>query len=182
MAVLHTETVGTTDYGFDWADSEIEVEAGVASSTTADLKTACRRAEASEVGIVFDDIIDTSNPVTLTATSSTFLVVKLLALWKILTLSVSGSYTVQDGNTVHETDGVDIFAPNGLVSCVNNISAAGTYTQVAEVQEMHQDMGLKAGAPVTITENVAGTSYDQDSSGIAKEIRTSGSAKTVTRV
>jgi hypothetical protein len=125
MAVIHTETIGTTDYGFDFADQEIEVEAGVVSTVAADLKLAIRQAEASQDGIVFDNIAETGNPVILTAASSTFQVIILLENWKLLTLSTSGTFTVEDGNTVHKTDGIDIFAANVLVSTINNISAAG---------------------------------------------------------
>lgn len=182
MAVTHTETVNGTDYGFDFDDQEIEVEAGVASSSAADLKEAIRAAEASVVGIVWPDIVDTANPVVLTASTSTFLVNKLLDMWKILSLSVSGTFTVEDGNTVSDADGIDIFAPNVNVTLVNNTSAAGVLVQSAKIDEVHQDMGLDAANPVTITENVQGDSYDQDSTGISKEIRTSGSTKTVTRV
>lgn len=73
----------------------------------------------------FDQIANFGNPVTLTASTSTFLNVILLSTWKVLTLSTSGTFTVGSGNTVHITDGVDIFAPNSLVTLVNNTSAAG---------------------------------------------------------
>ena len=191
MAVTHTETVGTTDYGFDFEDQEIEVEAGVTEVDTADLKTACRQAEASVAGIVWPDIVDTANPVTLTASSSTFQVVILLDLWKILTLSTSGTFTVGSGNTVHTTDGIDIFAPNLQVSTINNISAAGvqvetgvsglTAAEAAQLLEVWQDLGLDVNNAKTITENTADTSYDESVGSVTKEIRQVGSTTTVTR-
>lgn len=192
MAAQQTVTVGTTDYEFDYTNSLISVENLVAEVTAADLKTATRTAEYTEVGIVFPDIVDTANPVTLTASASTFLVVILLDLWKIDSLSTSGTFTVGEGNVVHITDGSDIFNVNALVAMINNISAAGvlvetgvsglTAGEAAQLLDVFRDMGLDSTAPVTITENTADTSYDQTSTGITKQIRTSGSNKTVTRV
>ena len=133
MAVSYTTTVGTTDYGFDWVDQEIEIEAGVAEITAADLKTAIRRAEADVQGIVWDSIAETFNPVTLTASASTFLNVILADAWKLLTLSTSGSFSVGEGNVVAELDGIAIFAPNNLVANVNNTSSAGVLVGNASI-------------------------------------------------
>jgi hypothetical protein len=99
--------------------------------------------------------------------------------------------TVQYGGSNNDLfdseNGILINQP--LVNVVGN-NAAGlvvtgsalTGDQSTQLQEIHRDMGLDSSNPVTITENVQGDSYDQDSTGIAKEIRTSGSTKTVTRV
>lgn len=129
MAVLYTATVGTTDYGFDWEDQEIEVEAGVTSVTATDLKTAIKEAEHSEIGIIFPDIGTFGNPVTLDATDNveTALNVILLEAWVIQSLSVSGSLTVGGGNVVNQALGGLIFATNNSVQFVNRLSAAATF-------------------------------------------------------
>ena len=176
MAVSYTTTVGTTDYGFDWVDQEIEIEAGVAEITAADLKTAIRRAEADVQGIVWDSIAETFNPVTLTASASTFLNVILADAWKLLTLSTSGSFSVGEGNVVAELDGIAIFAPNNLVANVNNTSSAGVLVgnanidilrkllqnrndvnQTSNKMEVYNDAGTVVEFDAAIYEDVAGT-------------------------
>lgn len=176
MAVSYTTTVGTTDYGFDWVDQEIEIEAGVAEITAADLKTAIRRAEADVQGIVWDSIAETFNPVTLTASASTFLNVILADAWKLLTLSTSGSFSVGEGNVVAELDGIAIFAPNNLVANVNNTSSAGVLVgnasidilrkllqnrndvnQTSNKMEVYNDAGTVVEFDADIYEDVAGT-------------------------
>lgn len=176
MAVSYTATVGTTDYGFDWVDQEIEIEAGVAEITAADLKSAIREAEADVQGIVWPAIAQTFNPVTLTATASTFLNVILIDAWKILTLSTSGSFSVGEGNVVAEIDGIAIFAPNNLVANVNNTSSAGVLVGNASIDilrklvqnrndvnqtnnkmEVYNDAGTVVEFDADIYEDTAGT-------------------------
>lgn len=125
MAVSFITTIGTTDYGFDWVNKVIEIEAAVLDISAADLKEAIHDAQDGTEGISFDQIANFGNPVVLTASSSTFLNVILLSTWKILSLSVSGTFTVGDGNAVSLADGIDIFSANVLVTYVNNTSAAG---------------------------------------------------------
>jgi hypothetical protein len=125
MATSYLATVGTTDYGFDWVSENIEIENLTTAVSANDLKLACREAEASVVGIVFPQIATTYNPVQLTPTTSTFLSLVLADAWKVLSLSGSGVLVVGDGNVVGDVDGIDIFAPNGNVTYVNNTSASG---------------------------------------------------------
>jgi hypothetical protein len=125
MAVSFTTTIGTTDYGFDWVNQIIEIEAGVVDVSAGDLRLAIHDAQDESAGISFDQIANFGNPFTLTVVSSTFLNVQLLDTWKILSLSVSGVLAIGGGNVVHIDDGIDIFAPNVLVTLVNNTSAAG---------------------------------------------------------
>lgn len=181
MADMLTVTVGTTDYTFDWIAQEIKVENLVDEVAAADLKLAIHDAQDDVVAMPFDPIADFFNPVTLTTSSSTFLNVILRDQWRIDSLSSSGTLTVGDGNVVNANNGIDIFVANVLVNMVNNTSSAGVLVQSAVIDEIHQDMGLSDTAPVTVTENTADTSYDQTSTGITKEIRTSGSTKTITR-
>lgn len=181
MAVSYTATVALTDYGFDWVDKEIEVEAAIAAVSAADLKTAIREAEASEAGIVFEQIGTTFNPVVLTLTTSTFLSLVLTDPWKLLSLSVSGVLVVGDGNVVSNSDGIDIFAANVNVTYVNNTSAAGVLVTLAEILEVYKDLGLDAANVKTITENVADSDYTETVGAITKNIVKSGATTTVTR-
>ena len=111
MADMLTVTVGTTDYTFDWIAQEIHIESGVTEVMAADLKTAIHDAQDDEVGVPFDPIADFFNPVTLTATASTFLNVVLRDQWRIDSLASSGTLTVGDGNVVNANNGIDIFSP-----------------------------------------------------------------------
>lgn len=131
MAVSFITTIGTTDYGFDWVNKIIEIEAAVTDVSAADLKLAIHDAQDGTEGISFDQIANFGNPVVLTGASSTFLNVILLSTWKILSLSVSGTFTVGEGNVVHITDGIDIFAANVNVTYVNNTSSAGVLVSSA---------------------------------------------------
>ena len=85
-----------------------------------------------------------------------------------------------EGGVLINQSSVNVVGNNsaGLV-----VTGSGLSTEQSQkLDEIHQDLGLESTAPVTITENVADTSYDQTSTGITKEIRTSGSNKTITRV
>lgn len=93
-------------------------------------------------------------------------------------LSMTVQYSGSNNDLFDSENGVLINQP--LVNVIGN-NSAGLVTS-NEITEMHQDMGLDSANPVTITENTADTSYDQTSTGITKEIRTSGSDKTITRV
>lgn len=90
----------------------------------------------------------------------------------------------------------DLFdSENGILINVSNVNVIGNNSaglvvtgsglstpQATKLDEIHRDMGLDSSNPVTITENTADTSYDQTSTSITKEIRTTGTTKTVTRV
>jgi len=53
--------------------------------------------------------------------------------------------------------------------------------QATQLLEMYQDLGLDVTNAKSITENVAGASYDEVVSNITKEVRKSGVTTTVTR-
>ena len=125
MANMLTVTVGTTDYTFDWISQHIQIEAGVAEVTAADLKLAIHDAQDDEVALPFDPIADFFNPVQLTNTTATFLNLVLRDQWRIDSLNSSGTLVVGAGNVVNVTNGIDIFVSNPLVDMVNNTSAAG---------------------------------------------------------
>lgn len=71
-----------------------------------------------------------------------------------------------------------ILNPSGNVTVIGRNSAG--LLASPKIDEIHEDRGLAT--PKTITENVAGSSYDEDTANVSKEIRTSGSVKTITRV
>jgi len=168
MAVSFITTIGTTDYGFDWVNKVIEIEAAVLDIGAADLKDAIHDAQDGTEGMPFDQIANFGNPVVLTPTTSTFLNVILLSTWKILSLSVTGTFTVGEGNVVSLADGIDIFAANVLVTLVNNTSAAGVLVESGisgltgaesaallsteiKTEELWTLLGLKIGDKITIT-------------------------------
>jgi hypothetical protein len=126
-------TVGTTDYEFDFTNQEIGVEDGVLTSSADDIKEAIRKAESSQNGIVFPSFLNTANPVTLDVAqgSSTFLTCTLLFLWRIVSLSTSGTFTLGGGNIVQVATGVDVLGVNVLVNQINNTSQAGVLITVA---------------------------------------------------
>lgn len=192
MAVSFITTIGTTDYGFDWVNKVIEIEAAVLSISAADLKDAIHDAQDGTEGISFDKIAISGNPVVLTATTSTFLNVILLSTWKILSLSVSGTFTVGEGNVVSLADGIDIFAANVLVTLVNNTSAAGVLVTTggssltaaqdakltsveAKTEELWKTRGLEIGNPVTVTP----TGVDTDDGDIDLDLSGDGIATTI---
>ena len=128
MAVQVVISVNSKDFGFDFIDEEIEVDAGTDNATADELKEAIRKAEWSFQGIVFDKIADTSNPVLLEPSSanSTALSIILQDLWRVLSLKTSGNFSVSGGNTVRFDTGADIFGDNPLVNMVNVLSQAAT--------------------------------------------------------
>ncbi len=176
MAATFTTIIGSTIFGFDWVNQYIEIDASTTIVTAADLKLAIHDAQDQpEDGMPNNQIAKFSNPVVLTTTSSTFLVVKLLEQWKILPLATSGALVVQDGNTVNENTGIHIFAYNPLVTKVNNTSAAGvlvesgtsgltssesaTITELsAAVSEIHTRLALDPANPWTDTPTVSSDS------------------------
>jgi hypothetical protein len=102
------------------------------------------------------------------------------------------AYTVRfDGsnNNCHDIDASILnttplvaYASTNSAGLITVVSGSGLSAgQDTKLSEIHQDAGLAAAAPVTVTENTPDESYDQTSTGITKEIRTSGADKTVTR-
>lgn len=83
-----------------------------------------------------------------------------------------------------------ILTPTPLVTVIGQ-NSAGLITVISgsgldagqdtKLTEIHRDRGLDSVNPKTITENTPDESYDEDATGIAKEVRKSGSVTTVTR-
>jgi hypothetical protein len=182
MANALTVTVGTTDYTFDWVAQVIHIEDGVDEVTAGDLKDAIHDAQDDTQGVSYEQIADFFNPVTLTTTADTFLNVVLRNQWRIDSMSTSGTLTVGTGNVVNANNGIDIFTPNVLVNMVNNTSQAGVFISSVKVDEIHEDRGLNSANPKTVTENTAGTDYDEDTTNVSKTVVKVGSVTTITRV
>jgi hypothetical protein len=121
----HTITVSGIGFTFDLAAEVLSIDALTEKLDADSLQEAAREMEASEEGIVFPQIINTSGKVTLDAESETGLNVVLQETWLILSLKASGLFTVSGGNVVSDVSGVEIFAPNPTVDTQNNTSQAG---------------------------------------------------------
>lgn len=144
MSAAYIATVNGKDFGFDFVDQEIEVEAIVTDALAAELKVAIREAEASEAGIMYDQIGNMGNPVVLDPAGpiSTALTVILLDSWRILSLAASGTFTVAGGNTVNVATGADIFASNTSVDMINRLSQFGVIVPVGSGLDVSQDQRL----------------------------------------
>ena len=140
MPVTYTATVGSTVYGFDWVDQEVEVDAGTSTVDATSLKTAIKEAEASEQGIVYPDVATFGNPVLLTTGLATALNVIMLDPWRLHSLKTSGSFTLQGGNIVSESDGADVIAINTLVDQNNILSQSGVRVDGAEAFDPTTDI------------------------------------------
>jgi hypothetical protein len=73
-----------------------------------------------------------------------------------------------------------ILNPSGNVTVISQ-NSGGLITN-PKIDEIHEDRGLNAASPKTITENTSGTSYDEDTANISKTVRKVGSDTTITRV
>ena len=126
MTVGYVATVNSIEYGFDFFDKEIEIDATASGIPAADLKIACREAEASTNGMVADQLLVAANPVVLDPSGpvSTALTLILQSTWRILSLANSGSFTLGGGNIVNVATGGDVFSSNVLADMINNLSQA----------------------------------------------------------
>lgn len=105
-------------------------------------------------------------------------------------------YTIQFENLLYSVDIIngntnirDVEIKNQVSVGTNNVSGFNTIAvgsglspaQDTRLTEVHQDRGLDAVSPKTITENTSGSSYDEDAASITKEVRKVGSVTTITR-
>jgi len=124
MAVIYTATIGGYDYGFDFADKRIDIDAGLSSVDVGDLWDAIQEAQASIPGMSYDQAATAEGLTTLSTGVTTFLTVSLLSTWEINTLLSSGKFEVKGGNLVRD-DNSDPFRDNPLITYINNLSQAG---------------------------------------------------------
>lgn len=81
-------------------------------------------------------------------------------------------------NNIHDIDG-GILNPTALTTVIPT-NSFGLITS-PQILEIHQDAGLNADEPKTVTENTADTDYTETSTGITKTIVTTGSDTVITR-
>ena len=124
MAVDYTATVDGKDYGFDFEDTRIDVDATIDSLNVQDLFTAIKDAQGSQVGIAYNTIANGEGLATLSAGIQTFLTVTLLTTWEVNTLKTSGKFEVRGGNLIRQ-DGADPFRDNPLITYIAFLSQAG---------------------------------------------------------
>ena len=124
MAVDYTATVSGKDYGFDFEDTRIDVDATLDTLDVQDLYTAIKDAQASNVGIVYETIANGEGLATLSTGIQTFLTVTLFSTWEVNTLKTSGKFEVRGGNLIRQ-DGADPFRDNPLVTYIAFLSQAG---------------------------------------------------------
>lgn len=162
MAVTVTITVDGNDYGFDFSDSRIDIDAAVQNLDVSDLWTAIKQAQADQDGIIYDQVAVAEGLTELSTGISTFITVNLLDVWEINTLRSSGKFQVQGGNLVRN-DGEDPFRDNPLITYINNLSQAGVVTTVSTGSGLssEQDATLtsinsKLGTPsATVSDDIA---------------------------
>jgi len=129
MPVIYTATVGGKDYGFDFADKRIDIDATVLSVSVGDLWDAIQEAQAATEGMAYDQIATAEGLTTLSTGITTFLTVTLLTTWEINTLLSSGKFEVAGGNLVRD-DEDDPVRDNPLITYINNLSQAGVVATV----------------------------------------------------
>lgn len=124
MAVALTITKNGNDYGFDFEDSRIDVDANVENLNVGELYTAIQDAQDDVVAMPYAKIANASGRDTLVTGVRTFLTVSLLGVWEVNTLRTSGKFTVSGGNLIR-LDGEDPFRDNPLITYINLLSQAG---------------------------------------------------------
>lgn len=124
MAVIYTATVGGLDYGFDFADQRIDVDALITTCDATNLWTAIKDAQGSVEGVVYSQVATAEGLTALSTGISTFLTISLLDTWEINTLKPSGKFEIAGGNVVR-ADEEDPFRDNPLITYINNLSQAG---------------------------------------------------------
>jgi hypothetical protein len=88
-----------------------------------------------------------------------------------------------DGNLYPRDSTFPMFDPRATRTVTFNIDRSANPRDISStnVTEIHEHMGLDAANPKTITENTAGTSYDEDTTNVAVQVRKSGATTTITR-
>lgn len=128
MSVALTITIDGYDYGFDFEDKRIDIDATITDLDVSDLWTAIKKAQEHELGIIYPLIADAEGLTTLENSIKTYLTVSLRSTWEINTLKTSGKFTVKGGNLVR-ADEEDPFRDNPLITYINNLSQAGVVAE-----------------------------------------------------
>ena len=128
MTVIYTATIGGYDYGFDFADQRIDIDAALSSVVVGDLWDAIQEAQADVVGMPYSQIATAEGLTTISTGITTYLTVTLLDSWELNTLLSSGKFQVAGGNLVRD-DEADPFRDNPLITYINNLSQAGVVAE-----------------------------------------------------
>lgn len=128
MAIIYTVTLGGKEYGFDFEDQRIDIDATIATLDLGDLYTAIKEAQASEVGIAFNVIARGEGLSPLSASIKTFLTISLQDSWELNSLKTSGKFEVSGGNLIR-ADGADPFRDNSLITYIAYLSQAGVVAE-----------------------------------------------------
>ena len=129
MAVIYTVSVNGKDYGFDFADQRIDIDATVDSMLVGDLWAAVKFVQSTVQGVAYNRIAIGSGSDTLGTGVATFLTVTMLDNWEINTLKSSGKFEVTGGNLIR-ADQADPFRDNALITYIAYLSQAGIATHI----------------------------------------------------
>ena len=129
MAVIYTVTVSGKEYGFDFADQRIDIDATIDSMLVGDLWLAVKFVQSTIQGMAYDRIATGSGSDTLGTGVETFLTVTMLDNWEISSLKPSGKFEVTGGNLIRE-DQEDPFRDNPLITYIAYLSQAGIATHI----------------------------------------------------
>lgn len=128
MAVSLTVTVGGYDYGFDFEDQRIDIDATLSTISVEDLYDAIKSAQEDVVGVVYPTIALAEGKTSLGSGSYTYLTVILQGDWKFNSLKTSGFVIITGGNCVR-SDGGMIVKENPLITYFNQTSQAGVLVE-----------------------------------------------------
>lgn len=130
MSVAYTATVSGYDYGFDFEDQRIDVDASLSVIAVINLYTAIKEAQANLVGIVYPVVAHAEGLTNLDDETKTFITVILQDNWAVNSLRSSGFVMINGGNLVR-ADGSLIVRENPLITYFNQTSQAGVVFTVS---------------------------------------------------
>ena len=126
---IYTAIVSGKNYGFDFANQIINIDATIDNMLVTDLWTAIKEAQASSEGISYERVATGGGTDTLGVGVQTFLTVTLLHNWEVNTLKSSGKFEVSGGNLIR-ADQADPFLDNPAITYIAFLSQAGIATQI----------------------------------------------------
>lgn len=91
---------------------------------------------------------------------------------------IGGDSNIED---VAIVNGVSVSTQNSAGNTITNVGSGLTQAQSDRLDELWRDAGMDAASPKTVTENIAGESYDEVANGVTKEVRKTGDDTVITR-
>lgn len=122
--MAYVATVDGYDYTFDFADQRIDIDSGLDTVNVINLYTAIKEAQASEEGAASPIIAKGTGLDSLSATTQTYLTVKLYNNWEVNSLKSSGKVEIESGNLIRN-DGEDPFRDNSSITYISYAAQAG---------------------------------------------------------